>query len=213
MDTKPSDIHARDKRAGESHFDSISTMYQLYQWVGSCCLLTLTSHHSKQYWLLNQFFVVTKTWTINIWLCLFHVFPVDSNSSSNSTNYVIQAVVNISDQDLLSLKSLLSTLSFPITISSVAVTSIDTTTGRTSFSLFAKVKYIPAVKISLNLGIVSYCLFIQCVHQMWLDTSADVNRTLLGHITAALRMGPVMPSLITHVDALMPFQLTSSTAS
>lgn len=54
--------------------------------------------------------------------------------------------------------------------------------------------------------------FMQCVHQVWLDTSVDVSRALLGHITTASAMAPVMPSLLTLVDALMAFQSMASNA-
>lgn len=54
--------------------------------------------------------------------------------------------------------------------------------------------------------------FMQCVHQVWLDTSVDVSRALLGHITTASAMAPVMPSLLTLVDALMALQSMASNA-
>lgn len=52
--------------------------------------------------------------------------------------------------------------------------------------------------------------FMQFVHQVWLDTSVDVSRALLGHITTVSATAPVMPSLLTHVDALMAFQPMAS---
>ena len=202
MGIKASHLHAREKRASESHFIYITRMYWLHQWnltiLRACVLLT------------TECFFVTE------WLSsclLFHIFP-----ASNSSEYVIQAVVTSSDLERL--QALLSSLSFPLLINNTAqITSINTTTGTaTSFhfitllfagrQIFQPCRYARHYKMSML-----RCLLAQCVHQTAPDTSAGASRASPGRSTAASARGPATPSLGTRVGASMGFQPTASTAS
>lgn len=111
------------------------------------------------YWQLNLPFLVTWVYTSSV----HHVFPATFNSSE----YELQAVINISDLERL--QQLLSTYTFPLMISSEAeIISVDTTTGITYFHFVAKAKHtltLPA-NMSLNLAVARSLLFPVCSSNM-----------------------------------------------
>lgn len=113
MGSKASHVHARERRASESHFNSINRI--------STVSVSDTVHHFHVCVLIRvKCFVLS----MNSPRILFRVFP----ATLNSFDYVLQAVINISDLD--GFQAFLRTLNFTLVFNNtVEVTSINTTTG------------------------------------------------------------------------------------
>lgn len=127
---------------------------------------------------------------------------------TNFTDYEFQAVINLSDLEILEL--FFNNLSFPVVISNISgIHSMDTTTGIAYILDLHRLEEVSTPYFSFYLLI----LFPQCVHEIQLGTSARVRRTLSGLTTTVLHMEPVTSFSVTHVAALMISQLVVSSVS
>lgn len=106
----------------------------------ACVLIRIKQIH---YHIMNLYFlchitvgnqslgVLYLAHVICLFMCVFHVLPATSKSS----DYILEAVINVTNLELL--RVLKSTLSFPVKINdTLQINSINFTTGNSSVLLY-----------------------------------------------------------------------------